>query len=432
MSSGPALQALRDAVLLAILATIVILLGALLASLLGVDFQHALVASIMTTVVAGAAAFLLLLLRDRADKADRTQHLGRLERLIELLSQASSHDDVASAVERAVRASLPCDQASFIARSEGERKDLLHPSDLEPGSTVTLRSSLHGKPVASLRVSKDKNSPFSSRDLELLRAITHYATLSLACVDRISSLERHRRDQVEAWESERAAIIEALAAEIAHEVRYPINFFRSIFTRDQPLLDTEEIDIGCEEVERLERLVSDLRRVAVRRLERRDVRLVEIVTRAEMLLRDRLDGRCFEVSVPKDVRLRCDPDQITQVLVNLMSNALSVTKNGADVGIDWSLQQAGATLTVWDRGEGFACPPAVIFTPWFTTKTTGTGLGLAITHRIARAHGWSVDATREDERTNFAIFIPSSDIVSDSGGDLARENEDADDSEVVQ
>jgi signal transduction histidine kinase len=159
---------------------------------------------------------------------------------------------------------------------------------------------------------------------------------------------------------------------------------------------------------------------------------MDIVTRAEMLLRDRLDGRSFELSVPSDVRLRCDPDQITQVLVNLMSNALSVTKNGADVGIEWTVRPTGAVLTVWDRGEGFACPPALIFTPWFTTKTTGTGLGLAITHRIARAHGWSVDATREDERTEFAISIPSSDIVSDSGGNLAEEDEDADDSEVEQ
>lgn len=427
MSFSPALQAIRDAVLLAIVATVVIALGALLGSLLGAPFQYALVASIMTTLVAGAAAFLFILLRDRADKAERTKHLGQIERLIELLSQASSRDDVASAVERAIRATLPCEQVSFIALSHGERKSL----DPEAGSTITLRSSLHGKPVASLRVSKDNDSSFSARDLELLRSITNHATLSLACVDRISSLNRHRRDQAEAWENERAAIIEALAAEIAHEVRYPINFFRSVFARRHPpLLDTEEIDIGCEEVERLERLVSGLRRVAVRRLERRDVRVMEIVTRAEMLLRDRLDGRSFELSVPGDVRVRCDPDQITQVLVNLMSNALSVTKTGAEVGIDWSPQPAGATLTVWDRGEGFSCSPALIFTPWFTTKTTGTGLGLAITHRIVRAHGWSVDATREDERTKFAISIPSSDIVSDSGGDLSGADEDADDSEV--
>jgi signal transduction histidine kinase len=428
MSFGPALQALRDAAVLAIVATLVIVLGALLGSMLGVAFQHALVASIMTTLVAGAAAFLLVFLRDRADKAERIKHLGRLERLIELLSQATSRDDVASAVERAVRATLPCEQASFIALSQGERKNL----EPEAGS-LTLRSSLHGKPVASLRVSRDHDSSFSSRDLELLRTIINHATLGLACVDRISLLDHRRRDQAEAWENERAAIIEALAAEIAHEVRYPINFFRSIFGRGHQLhLDAEEVDIGCEEVERLERLVTGLRRVAVRRLERRDVRVMDIVTRAEMLLRDRLDGRSFELSVPSDVRLRCDPDQITQVLVNLMSNALSVTKNGADVGIEWTVRPTGAVLTVWDRGEGFACPPALIFTPWFTTKTTGTGLGLAITHRIARAHGWSVDATREDERTEFAISIPSSDIVSDSGGNLAEEDEDADDSEVEQ
>jgi len=385
--------------------------GAFVAYLFGVALDQALIASIMTGLVAAGVAFGALDMLDRKHASSRATFWTPVERLMDLLAQASSREDVTEVVERTVRSALRCDHVSFRAWPHNDEDP--EPDAGASGPTLSVRCMLHGQPVALLRVRAAPDTEFTWHEVDLLRTLANHAALALAYLERMTVLDRRRREQADAWENERAAVIEALAAEIAHEVRYPINFFRSVFTQERPAaLEPEEVDIGCEEVERLERLVTGLRRVAVRHLERKDVPIVDLVARAERLLRDRLDGRTFDVTVPPSVRVRCDPDQVTQVLVNLMSNAVSATKSGAAIGIDWSITDAGAHLVVWDCGEGFVCPPAIIFTPWFTTKSTGTGLGLAITHRIVRAHGWSVDASREDRRTRFLVFIPSSDIVS--------------------
>ena len=105
-----------------------------------------------------------------------------------------------------------------------------------------------------------------------------------------------------AWREDPDALVETLSAEIAHEVRYPINFFRSIFVRaaDNPLLDKDDVAIGHEEVERLERLVSGLRRAAVQRVDRRIVQVAELCSRAEALVRDRVGNSTMILDVADD------------------------------------------------------------------------------------------------------------------------------------
>jgi signal transduction histidine kinase len=129
-----------------------------------------------------------------------------------------------------------------------------------------------------------------------------------------------------------------------------------------------------------------------------------------MLLRDALSGRSLEVDVPGGPALRCDTDQITQVLVNLVANAIDASGPRGRVGVVWEVDDEGGELMVWDDGPGFAADPSHLFSAWFTTKPRGTGLGLAITQRIVRAHGWGIDATRVEGRTRFIVTIPSSDV----------------------
>jgi signal transduction histidine kinase len=100
------------------------------------------------------------------------------------------------------------------------------------------------------------------------------------------------------------------------------------------------------------------------------------------------------------------------MLVNLVANGLQAVKEGGKVGITWRAERKGAELVVWDTGPGFDGEPAQLFTPWYTTRPNGTGLGLAITHRLVRAHGWTIDATRRDGRTCFVISIRSDDVVA--------------------
>jgi signal transduction histidine kinase len=177
-------------------------------------------------------------------------------------------------------------------------------------------------------------------------------------------------------------------------------------------LDEEEIDIGCEEVERLERLVSGLRRLAGSRIERRVVAVSDLIARVDALLRDALEGRALRVAVPADAALRCDAHHATQLVLNLVANAIDATAPNGALGVTWTTRAGGANLVVWDDGLGFEGDASRLFAPWFTTKPRGTGLGLAIAHRIVRAHGWSIDASRTGGLTCFVVSIPASDVVS--------------------
>jgi signal transduction histidine kinase len=82
--------------------------------------------------------------------------------------------------------------------------------------------------------------------------------------------------------------------------------------------------------------------------------------------------------------------------------------------VAWSHGSSGAELVVWDTGPGFEGDSSRLFAPWYTTKPKGTGLGLAITHRLVRAHGWSINAQRRDNRTLFMIAIRSEDVIAQS------------------
>jgi signal transduction histidine kinase len=151
--------------------------------------------------------------------------------------------------------------------------------------------------------------------------------------------------------------------------------------------------------------------MASRRIERNTVLVGTLCARAELLLRDLAQGRKLQFDGDPDLTIRCDTDQATQVLVNLLANALQATDKTGQVGVIWKRQENDLTISVWDDGPGFAGDPAALFAPWYTTKERGTGLGLSITQRLVRAHGWSIDARRETNRTLFVVTVPSSDVL---------------------
>jgi signal transduction histidine kinase len=402
--------------------------GALAAAALGVPLLGAVAASAVG--VAAATGLLLAAGRvwNREGGTDPSAHKVALDQLSEELTSLASPSDVAGAIERTIRRLLPCDSIEFsfasatsggpapprqgnhsgeheiiaLARGKGDPLELAFPVEF------------HGVRLGRLKVSRAANGArFSAAESELLRAIAHESGLALAHAVAYSELEKRRKQQAAAWRDEREALVETLSAEIAHEVRYPINFFRTIFQRASGyrVLEEEDIEIGCEEVDRLERLVSGLRRMATQHLERRAVDVAELCGRAEVLLRDRMGGHPLILDLEDGGSINCDIDKVTQVLVNLLANALEATEGKGGVGVEWRFTQRGGELSVWDTGPGFSGDPSRLFAPWYTTKPRGTGLGLAITYRLVRAHGWSIEAIRRDAKTLFVVAVPPNDIL---------------------
>jgi signal transduction histidine kinase len=412
--------------------------GAALAAGAGAAFRDALSGAAGGGVAAAVLVVVALRVSDSTLFRSRAQYKPTIELLSEELTSLTSPAQVAQAIERTVRRQLPCEYVVLVPANPPSRSDegsirpprLLSnerpvsvPEDPSPepprGNETELRLpvTFAGRPLAYLDLgAKAGGALFTSEDIDLLRTIVNHGGLALAHAHAYQELEARRKQQAEAWRGEREALVETVAAEIAHEIRYPINFFRSVFERfargDKP--DEEDVDVGREEVDRLERLVSGLKRMATHRLDRVPTNLSDLCGRVATLLGDALGDRPLELEVAADVTLRCDPDKTTQVLVNLLSNGLDASGPHGRVGVEWKATPQGAELSVWDDGPGFVGDPSRLFAPWYTTKARGTGLGLAITHRLVRAHGWSVSAQRRDGRTHFVISIRNEDIVRES------------------
>jgi signal transduction histidine kinase len=92
-----------------------------------------------------------------------------------------------------------------------------------------------------------------------------------------------------------------------------------------------------------------------------------------------------------------DGDQLDQVLINLLKNALEAVQGRGAVEVGWRLLETGM-VEVWVRDDGPGIPTSAnLFVPFFTTKPGGTGIGLALSRQIAESHGGSLVLTNRGD-----------------------------------
>jgi len=120
--------------------------------------------------------------------------------------------------------------------------------------------------------------------------------------------------------------------------------------------------------------------------------LLERVVLLEQRLAVQLDGG-------PAATLTADPDQLEQMFINLLANAVDASlANGAkQVRASWSRSDSRLTVIIEDQGLGIANIEN-LFVPFYTTKPTGSGVGLALAQQIARAHGGEVQLVNREDR----------------------------------
>jgi two-component system, NtrC family, nitrogen regulation sensor histidine kinase NtrY len=97
------------------------------------------------------------------------------------------------------------------------------------------------------------------------------------------------------------------------------------------------------------------------------------------------------------VTLQADPDQLQQLLINLIRNAVDASlETRGKVKVGWHRNGRAVNLYIQDEGPGVA-NPANLFVPFFTTKPSGSGIGLVLSRQIAEAHGGSLSLTNSPQ-----------------------------------
>jgi PAS domain S-box-containing protein len=214
------------------------------------------------------------------------------------------------------------------------------------------------------------------------------------------------------------ASIGTMAAAVAHEIRNPLN---SIILAAKAFahggLRAEEFEqvkaVLVNESARLNRTLEDFlefSRARAPKLESGDLN----ATVREVLENVRADKALLgkaRVDVDLDAalpRLPHDPDQLRQVLWNLVRNALQALGGKGCVSVRTAARHGSALLVVEDDGPGIPPEQAEkVFAPFFTTKPQGTGLGLSISRNIVRAHGGDIELDAAPRRgTRFTVILP--------------------------
>jgi signal transduction histidine kinase len=217
--------------------------------------------------------------------------------------------------------------------------------------------------------------------------------------------------------AERLSAIGQLSAGLAHEIRNPlasISGAAAILARSQALdpKNAKCLEIITSESERLNGLLTSFLNFARPRPPRLQmVRLGPVLENVLELASHGVRGKAvrFERSVADALPpVECDPEQLEQVLLNLMINAIEASPDGGTVTLSASAAEGGIAIGVADQGHGVA--PAHIdrlFDPFFTTKEHGTGLGLPVAHQIVRQMGGSLAArANAGQGMTFSVVLP--------------------------
>jgi two-component system sensor histidine kinase PilS (NtrC family) len=223
------------------------------------------------------------------------------------------------------------------------------------------------------------------------------------------------------------AALGTLAAQLAHEIHNPLASMRG----SAQLLAAEagEHDqsrrlakILIRESDRLTTLLEDFLHFARPPPPAfRECSLSQLVAETVDLLRaDPLAaGLAIETSL-SDVSGKFDPDQIRQVLLNLLRNACSAVRSGGKVRVSLEQNGVGSVVRVWDSAGSIPeSHLGCIFDPFFTTRDGGSGLGLSIAHSIVQAHGGMIQVTSSPESgTEFVVGLPISSgaAIANPGG----------------
>jgi len=206
---------------------------------------------------------------------------------------------------------------------------------------------------------------------------------------RGARLRLRRVERIAAWRD--------VARRIAHEIKNPllplqlsIETLRKTKQRNHPEFDEifwESTETMLEEVTRLSRIVSEFSRFA--RMPAPSLAEMDLSRLVEKVATPYEDPR-VELALAEPCALVGDREQLTQVITNLLQNALTEARDRVRV----STVDAGSEVRLVVEDDGPGVPEdqrEAVFEPYFTKKEGGTGLGLAIVDRIVGDHGGSIE-----------------------------------------
>lgn len=265
--------------------------------------------------------------------------------------------------------------------------------------------------------------PIGNEHIELLSIFAVQASLLIDSYHNVSTLKKEMdkiMNRQEAMiESEKLAAIGRISSHIAHEIRNPLVTMGGYARRIRQIAEGNEkvqnaADVILKESVRLENILSNVMDLTKPQALIKNLNNInDIILDTIDLLKNVFQEKKLNIVTDFSSKLplaNSDPNQIKQVIFNLLQNAIDATPEKGTVQIATTIDEHNENIKIMisDTGIGIENKNIEsIFEPFFTTKVTGVGLGLAIVNKIIKDHGGFITVrNREDGGAEFTIILP--------------------------
>lgn len=261
------------------------------------------------------------------------------------------------------------------------------------------------------------SSFFLHHQLALFQKITNQFAIAL------KQIEGYQR----VLQRDRLASLGEMAAGLAHEIRNPLGAIKGAAQQLLPIdgegfipleVQNELLNVIVEETNRLNHVVSQFLGYARPYNQRREkASLNEVVSKtADIVSKDLPGGVTLHCNCNPNLKeIEIDPEQIRQVVLNLLLNSIQSIESEGSVSIQTDVENGSQKIVITDTGCGIPEDARnKLFIPFFTTRKGGTGLGLPICQRIIQAHSGLIDIQSEiGKGTKITVLLPNKKNIRD-------------------
>ena len=275
------------------------------------------------------------------------------------------------------------------------------------------------KPIRDMVLDNDISQP-KVHYVDEVKALSHRVHSLVEDVYQAESkLEESRGHLIQ---SEKLALVGKMAAGVAHSIRNPLTSVKMrLFSLERSLslnpTQKEDLKVISEEIRHIDTIVQnflDFSRPPKLKFQR--ISPSDVVDMTLQLLKYRIESYGITIELQRKEKLKtilADPDQLKEVLSNLILNAFDVMREGGHIVVAEEMRKATpleqvAVIKIIDDGPGI--PESIqnqVFEPFFSTKEEGSGLGLSIARRIVEEHGGQITLhSSVGQGTTFEILFP--------------------------
>lgn len=274
------------------------------------------------------------------------------------------------------------------------------------------------------------HQPITDEDVAALEVFANQASLAIEQSHLYADMEQKIKELEDVnqeldrnkdllVEAERYSALGQMAAQLVHGIRNPVTSIggvaRIVSKRAKEKDWQKYVEVIIKESERLEAILGDLFDfVNPREFNPEITPMCQLLRKTVMLVQSAIVKQGiqleFDLIDPDEVYLNIDKQQIKQMLLHILRNAIEAMPEGGLLRIELKQDERSVHISIMDTGVGIAEAHLLrVKDPFYTTKTYGTGLGLTMVERVVKAHGGNFSLKRrEPSGMHVQIDLPKS------------------------